>query len=447
MNCMSFYNVMTEKVVLPLTDYATNQSVYHKLQFLLKSKNWSREQIDDFQNHRLINLIQHVYKSVPYYKNMFDSAGISPLQIHTKEDLAKLPIINKSVIKQHNELFISSSVISKDIMKRSSSGSTGEPLFYATTKEAYSINIAANLRGWYEMGYKLGDKFVKLSQNGRASKIKRLQDSFTRNLYIKADPLDEENFKTILIKIEKFKPKVIRCYPDPLLFLARYKQHHPEFAHKPLFINTTGNTLHAETRKEIEQSFGCKVFDSYSSEGNSCVFECHTQNGYHSAEEYGITEVIDDYGKRISKGVGRLVSTDLWNFAHPFIRYDTQDYVEVDDSPCSCGRSHLRIKKILGRDSEVLKLPNEKKFIVHNFTIFFSLDSKELRRSVDQFQVIKQKDEKVLFRLKVNNKFNNEVKNFITNFWREKLQTSVELEIVDDIPLTQSGKRRFILNE
>lgn len=444
---MSFYNVMTEKVVLPFSDFATNQSVSNKLKFLLKSKFWSRDQIDDFQNERLIKMIEHAYVSVPFYKSLFDQTGIKPLDIQSKESLYKLPIINKSIIKGNKDLFISSSIHEKNIVKKSSSGSTGEPLFYTTTKDAYSMNIAANLRGWYEMGYRLGDKFVKLSQNGRASKIKRWQDSLTRNLYIKADPLDEENFRNILYKIENYKPKVIRCYPDPLLFLARYRQKHPEFTYSPLFINTTGNTLHPETKKEIEQAFGCKVFDSYSSEGNSCVFECQTQDCYHSAEEYGISEVIDDNGNAIKKGIGKLISTDLWNTAHPFIRYDTQDYVEVDNSTCNCGMSHLRIKRILGRDNEVLKMPNEKKYIVHNFTIFFSLDSKELRRSIDQFQVIKKKDETVLFRLKVNDNFNYDIGEFIKTTWKNKLQTNVDLEVVENIPLTVSGKRRFILNE
>ena len=352
MNYMSFCNVMTEKVVLPISDFATRQSVSEKLKFLLKSKFWSRDQIDDFQNRRLIRLIQHAYNTVPFYRNLFNQLDLNPSDIQSKDSLYKIPIINKSIIKGNKDLFIASNISGKEIIKKSSSGSTGEPLFYITTKDAYSMNIAANLRGWYEMGYRLGDKFVKLSQNGRISRIKRWQDSITRNLYIKADPLDEENFKNILFRIEVFKPKVIRCYPDPLLFLARYKQKDPEFTHSPLFINTTGNTLHPETRKEIEESFKCKVYDSYSSEGNSCVFECQTQECYHSAEEYGISEVIDDSGNKIIKGIGKLITTDLWNLAHPFIRYDTQDYVEVDNSTCNCGRSHLKIKRILGRNNE-----------------------------------------------------------------------------------------------
>ena len=104
----------------------------------------------------------------------------------------------------------------------------------------------------------------------------------TNNLYLATTPLTDENFANVLRQIESYKPRVIRCYPDPLLLLARYKRVHPEFAWSPVAITTTGNTLFPETRKEIEEAWGCKVFDSYSCEGNSCVFECPTHTCYHS---------------------------------------------------------------------------------------------------------------------------------------------------------------------
>jgi phenylacetate-CoA ligase len=269
----------------------------------------------------------------------------------------------------------------------------------------------------------------------------------SRNRYVATNPLIDSNFNFILTEIERYKPKVIRCYPDPLLFLARYKQNHPEFIYQPQAITSTGNTLFPETRIEIEKAFGCKIYDSYSCEGNSTVFECPTHSCYHSTEEYGISEVIDDKGNNIKTGVGRLVSTDLWNMAHPFIRYDTQDFIEIDETPCTCGRKLLRVNKILGRDNEVLVINSGRKFIVHNFTGFFQTDSPALNRSVDQFQVVKKQDGSVLFRLVVNKRYNDSVNDSILLFWENELKAKLKIEIVDQIPLTQSGKRRFIINE
>ena len=227
-----------------------------------------------------------------------------------------------------------------------------------------------------------------------------------------------------------------------MLFLARYKQNHHEFSFRPFALTTTGNTLHSETREEIEEAFGCKIFDSYNCEGNSTVFECPTHTCYHSAEEYGISEVLDENGFPIKSGVGRLITTDLWNFANPFIRYDTQDLVEISDKDCSCGRKHLRINRIIGRDNDIIVAPDGRKFIVHNFTGFFHSDLKEVNRSIEQFQIVK-KNNLVIFRLVVNKRFSETVAAYIKNYWEKELSTVVKIEIVENIPLSQEWKKKI----
>lgn len=441
-------NFIQENLILPLSDVLTGQCVNNFLRFLEKSQYWTREQIDRFQNEHLQMLIIHAYTYVPFYREQMDRLGLKPSDIQTKADLRKLPIVTKATIKQEGiERFTATNIPVRQIIKSASSGSTGEPLHYLRTKEDYSINIAANLRGWYGMGWKLGDRYIKLSQNPRKNPIKRLQDHVTNNLYLATNPLTDKNFAFILQQIETYKPKIIRCYPDPLLLLARYKHVHPEFGWSPMAITTTGNTLFPETRKEIEEAFGCKIFDSYSCEGNSCVFECPTHTCYHSTEEYGVSEVIDEQGNPVTKGVGRLISTSLWNMAHPFIRYDTQDFVEVDTTPCECGREHLKILRILGRDNDVLEMPSGRKFIVHNFTGFFQTDIPEIKKSIEQFQVVKKKDYSVLFKLVVNENYDEEAGNYIVNFWQQEFGVPVAIELLKEIPIMQNNKRHFVINE
>lgn len=444
---MSSYNFLSENVIFPLSDILTGNSVSSKLRFLFDSSTWSKNQIEKFQIERLRLLLGTAYKSVPYYTNLFNELRISHLDIKNLKDLELIPILSKSIIRENGTNdFVSTDLKKSKLIRSSSSGSTGEPLFYYITHDAYSMNIAANLRGWYDMGFRLGDRYIKLSQNPRKNPLKRLQDSISNNMYLATNPLVESNFEFILAAIEKYKPKIIRCYPDPLLFLARYRAKSSKFKYCPQAITTTGNTLFPEVRVEIETAFGCKIFDSYSCEGNSNVFECHTHSCYHSAEEYGITEVLDENGVKISKGIGRLISTDLWNLAHPFIRYDTQDYVEIDDSPCACGRSHLKIVRILGRDNDILEAPGGRKFIVHNFTGFFQTDHQSIARSVDQFQVVKYKD-RVLFNLVVNDSYSKTVEEYIINFWQNEFGCPVEVRLFENIPLLKSGKRKFIINE
>lgn len=445
---MKSNHFVQEKLFLPLGDMLTGLSVGKHLCFLKKSQYWSREQIDKYQNERLKLLIAHAYGNVPFYREQMDKLGLKPSDILTKTDLRLLPIVTKAIIKREGiERFTATNIPQRRIIKSASSGSTGEPFHYLRTKGDYSISIAANLRGWYAMGWRLGDKYIKLSQNPRKNPIKRLQDYVTNNCYLAINPLTDENFAYILQQIETYKPQVIRCYPDPLLLLARYKCSHPKFSWSPMAITTTGNTLFPETRKEIEEAFGCKVFDAYSCEGNSCVFECPTHTCYHSTEEYGISEVIDEQGKSICKGVGRLISTDLWNMAHPFIRYDTQDFVEIDDTPCGCGKSHLKILRILGRDNDVLVMPSGRRFIVHNFTGFFQTDIPEIKKSIEQFQVVKKRNNSVVFRLVVNENYDEGAKTYIINYWQQELGVPVAIELLTKIPIMQNNKRHFIINE
>lgn len=444
---MSYRNWIARNLLLPVSDIISGNSVSKKLSFLNDSQWWSREQIDEYQNIRLRMLIKHSVNTVPYYSNLFNKMNLSVRDIQTKSDLSKIPILTKSEIKEQGlNRFLSSNFPKRNIINASSSGSTGEPLFYRNTKEAYSLNIAANLRGWSWMGYEIGDKYVKLSQNQRKGWVKKVQDNLSNSRHLKLSPLIDINFKHILNEIESFKPKFIRCYPDPLVFLARFRKANKSYKFSPTAITTTGNTLHPSARREIEEAFGCKVYDSYSCEGNSNVFECEKNHGYHSAEEYGISEVLDKDGNRIYSGKGRLISTDLYNFAHPFIRYDTQDLVEINPVVCTCGRNLLKYSRIIGRDTDVIE-SNKAKFIVHDFTIFFSLQKSPLNKSVDFFQVIKQKNNEIKFNLVVNSRYDKDIEVYIINYWENLFNCKVRINVVDEIPLTQSGKRKFIINE
>lgn len=439
-----------ENIILPIGDMLTGQKVQKYLRFMLKSQYWTREQIDAFQNERLRALIEQAYNHVPYYHDVMVERGLTPADIQTKEDLVKLPIISKEVMRREGiERFTADNIPAKDRKLMSSSGSTGQPFEYYISKECYSVNMACNLRGWYNFGWRLGDRYVKISQNPRKGKLKRLQDYITGCLYVATADLSDAHMHEIMQEIDRYKPMVIRSYPDPLYIMAQYRlAHQGEFTWNPKVLTTTGNVLRPNERETIELAFGCKVFDAYASEGNSNVFECPTHECYHSSEEYGITEIVDDEGKRISKGAGRVVTTDLWNYAHPFIRYDVQDRIELADKPCSCGRAHLAIKQIWGRDNELLIAPSGRKYTVHHFTVFFeSTVSPELKDSIDQFQFIQHKDGTTTMLLVVNEKYDKEVEAYLLDYWTREFGAAVEIKVVDRIPLMWNNKCKFIIIE
>jgi phenylacetate-CoA ligase len=433
-----------KKIILPLSDLVLKRSISKHLKFLEKSQWWSLEELEKFQNERLKVLINHCYENVPYYTKLFDSLNLKPSDFTSKEDLKKLPILTKDEIKRNFPEFIVNKNLKKGTYyKGASSGSTGEPLNYYLSKEAYSFNIACGLRAWSWMGYKLGDKYIKVSQNQRSRKEKKIQDKLMNNDYLYLKNIDKSSISEAIELIKEANPKIIRCYPDPLEFIA------DELIARKVFIPlkaiaTTGNVLHKEARKKIEFAFKTKVFDGYSCEGSAPYFQCESQENYHAGMEYAISEFVEVDENENGFKQGRHIVTNLWNFDTPFIRYDSQDLLEFSDEKCSCGRNLLPVKRILGRDNDVLETPDGRKLIVHIFTIFFAKVPE-----VNQFQIIQLNSTTCHVKLVVNANFNFETELFIKTNLEEISGQEMKLKIIvcNFIEPSPSGKRRFIIKD
>ena len=241
----------------------------------------------------------------------------------------------------------------------------------------------------------------------------------------------------------KYRPKYLRSYPDPLYFLCQMAKKENIKLPEVEGINTTGNILFDDVRNLIENRFQSKVFDSYSCEGNPNLFECPTHECYHSSMEYGIIEILDENGLEVDGGgQGRLISTDLQNLASPFIRYDTQDILVKYEKECTCGRKLIPIKKIIGRDNDILVTPENQYLIGQTFTTYF-----KYLPEIIQFQVIQRKIDEFEFKLVVTENYNKRVELQISEYWKNKIGKNIKIIIstVEEIPLLTSGKRRFLI--
>lgn len=440
---MSLINSITEKLILPASDIVLGQNIKKHLNFLEDSQWWSLSQLEDYQNAKLRNLIKHAYENVPYYREIMKSLKLVPCDIQTKDDLKKLPVLTKDVFKKNFPHKLTAQNISPNTYRfDSSSGSTGKPIQLYLSKDAYGFNKACNLRGWYWMGYRLGDKIVKISQNKRSSKVKSFQDRFNHTLLF-PQSYTRENFLEFIEVLDKFSPKFLRSYPDPLLFLSRMAEEEGIKLPSMEAINTTGNMLFDNVRELAEQQFGSRIYDSYSCEGNPNLFECSSKECYHSSMEYGIIELLNENGEDVGPGEeGRLFSTDLHNYATPFIRYDTQDVLIRHDKECSCGRKLIPIKRIIGRDNDILITKDRQYLIGQTFTTYF-----KRIYEIKQFQIVQQEIDLFEFRLVVTEEFNKEIENRIVVDWKGKIgaDTKITVSVVSEIPLLSSGKRRFLI--
>lgn len=420
-----------EHIILPLSDLLKGESVHKYLQILKEAESWTPIQMADFQQRRLRELLEYAAKEVPFYRDWFHDQQLNPQDAILKQ----MPIVNKAIMRQEGiERFSATHFPSRGRSLSRSSGSTGEPFSFYVSREASSVNTAAKLRTWYQAGYSLGDCYIKIANGERHGEMKKWQDRINRCIYVPFYSMDDTSLDNILNTIEKEHPLYIRSYPAPIYLLARYRNSHPRYSHSPRRIFTTGSTLSDDYRKEIEKAFGCDIIDSYSCEGTPNTYETPCHDGYRVCDYYGIIEVLDNEGRPISNGIGRVVSTDLWNMAFPFIRYDTQDLVEVNNG---------KITRIMGRESDAYLANGGEIYTVHNFSHYFIYDIP----GVDCYQIVRHHDDSITFNIVTNQEFEPTKIQDIVNYWQPKLGVTVSVNLVDDIPLMHNNKRRTIILE
>ncbi len=438
------YSILFRNAIFPVLEKWMGTTIKADLAFLEKSQWWKPEQLEEFQNKKLRALINHAYKNVPYYHRLFRKLGLKPEDIKTKEDLKKLPILTKDDIRRNLSELLAKNIPKSRYIVAHSSGSTGEPLKYYVDKRAYSIGWAQTFRCWSWAGYSLGDPYVKISLNPRTKISKKIQDLLFRCTYIYIRSVDKNSIDYYYRLMQN--ATIIRGYASAMYTIANLIK---EYVDNPEFprlraVMTTGDTLFPHYRRLIESVFQCEVFDGYGGESTPIAFECNSHSGYHICDESVIVEVLRE-GEEVSDGeLGEIVFTSLYNYAMPFIRYNIQDVGRPSVDSCSCGRGLSMLKSVEGRNTDIVVTPTGKFLIVHFFTWLF-----EYIEGVDQFQVIQKKIDELNIKIVRNNKFTEKDLQYIISQIRKEVGDcmNIDVEFVDSIPPTRSGKRRFVISK
>lgn len=419
-------------------------SICDYLKVLNKTQWWRPEQIKELQNKKLRLLIHHAYNYVPYYHNLFKKLNLRPDDIRTKDDLSKLPFLTKDIIRKNLRQLLAVNISKLKIIEAHSSGTTGEPLKYYIDKNSYSAGWAQTFRSWSWAGYNLGDAYVKLDIDLKDTLMKKFQYLIMNCLYISALDLNKNRVREKLLKIKNFNPKIIRGYASLVYLLSKYVE---EFGIKgivPRAISTTGEKLFPHYRESIEANFNCRVFDSYGGEATPLGYQCEYIDKYHICEETSILEIVRDNVPASSGELGEIVFTNIENYAMPFIRYKVGDVGIYSEDYCECGRGLACIETIEGRTGDIIVMPSGKFLVPNFFTSLF----KDLEGIV-KFQVIQEDLYNLTIKLVKDTKFNAEA----LNYTLEKIkylggdELDINVEFVDSIPPTKSGKYRFIVSK
>ena len=414
--------------------------------FLKKSQWWSAEQLQEYQDNKLSDLITHAYMNVPYYHSLFTKQGVQPSDITSTADLHKLPLLTREVIRENQTDMKAQNYHEKSFEPRTTGGSTGTPLHFYVEKGTWLANHMAFNRIYMDRaGYRLKDRIVSIAGSTKIFQHHPLH----RTIVLSSFHMTDQNLQLYVSKIKRFKPKYITAYPSALTILSKYiSEHTTENIKSIQAVFCHGETIFDWQRKLIEQTFDCRIFDQYGHREQSVLAcTCEKNNEYHIFPEYGVVELIDEHGKPVTKEntSGEIVATGLHTHIFPFIRYKTGDIGIYTNQSCECGRKYPLIKKILGRTQEFLVSKNDN---LVSLTGFYSVIP-ESSKNVKECQLYQDTPGEVVLHIVTDSEFADaDIAAIKEGFHRRfKNDFSIQIQLVDSIPRLELGKFRFLVQK
>ena len=320
-----------------------------------------REALESIQLSRLKTTLERVYAAVPFYKENFKKAGITPSDIKSLKDLQKVPFTVKQDLRDNYPYGMFAVPMENVVRIHASSGTTGLPTVVGYTQR--DINTWAELMARSLSAGGATSKDIVHNAYGYGLFTGGLGAHYgAERLGASVIPVSGGNTKRQIVIMRDFKPTVLTGTPSYILHLAEVAE---EMGISFKDLNFKCGVFGAEPwsedmRKDLESKLHLKAIDIYGlSEimGPGVSIECHeAQKGLHIFEDHFIAEIIDpESGEVLPYGeTGELVFTSITKEAFPIIRYRTRDITSLNPEPCICGRTHIRMNKVSGRTDDML---------------------------------------------------------------------------------------------
>ncbi len=320
----------------------------------------TRDEMRALQSFRLSQTVRRVYENVPYYRERMEKAGVTPDDIHSVDDLKKLPFTMKQDLRDTYPYGLFAVPMDQVVRLHASSGTTGKQIVVGYTQNdldvwaeccARALTAAgADNKDFMHVSYGYGLFTGGLGLHGGAEKVG-----------MTVIPVSTGNTNRQINIIKDFGSTFICCTPSYALYLAETME---EMGITKDDIKLKAGLFGAEPwteemRQEIESKLGLKAFDIYGLTeiiGPGVAFECSEQTGMHINEDNFIAETIDpDTGEVLPEGEqGEIVFTCITKEAFPLLRYRTRDIGILKREKCSCGRTLIKMMKPAGRSDDML---------------------------------------------------------------------------------------------
>jgi len=319
-----------------------------------------REQLRKLQLERLQLKLKEVYEKVPFYQLAFKEKGITPDDVRSLDDLTRLPFTSKLNFRDNYPFGLTAVPLEQVVRIHSSSGTTGKPIIAPYTQNDVDM--------WSEV-------MARTLATAGAHKDDVIQNAYGYGLFTGGlgfhyggerlgavvIPTSTGNTKRQLLMIQDLGTTVITCTPSYAIILHETaKELGIDFRETSLRLGVCGAEPWSEQmRNDIESRLGISAINIYGLTeviGPGVSVECEHKCGMHIWEDHFLSEVIDPQtGEHVPPGhLGELVITTLTREAQPVIRFRTRDLVSLNTEPCKCGRTMVRMSRVMGRSDDML---------------------------------------------------------------------------------------------
>jgi phenylacetate-CoA ligase len=441
------YPPLVRNVVYPLYRGLRGDRLISILEELEKNQWLPQGEIEEIQWRRLTQYLQQVTTHVPYYRELFEREGLRVENIHNPTDFQRIPLLTKDDIRAAKDR-----IVTKDPMRRgvpsNTGGSTGEPLYFYTDVSAGPLRRANALRGLRWAGIDIGDRQAviwgfHLDRPFRERFAAAVKDYFNNMRYFSSFDMSEEAMERYARSMTSFGPDLILGYPSAVSRFAEFCKARRMTKIKPRAAMSSGEKLYPHQAELMREVFGAPVFDRYgSNEFANLAHECDRHDGLHVFSDVAFVEVIHESGRpAVSGEIGEIVVTDLSNLYMPFLRYRTGDLAVPTLRTCACGRGLPLLDRIEGRTFDAVVTPDGK-----SAGGFFWTYLSRAVPGIEQFQIEQRDRSGVLFRIVPGPEWKEAHKQELERKIKENMGPTfgVTFDVVREIPLSPSGKFRFI---
>lgn len=412
----------------------------------LERENWSREQLESWQNERLAYILERAVTKVPYYREYWQKRDAN---LDDWKKLDNWTVLKKDALRNNHNAFLSEDKNPKQMFLEHTSGTTGTPVTFwcdrATLQNWYAL-VEARWRLWYGVSRKDrwaiigGQQVIPFNQEKPPFWV---WNSGLNQLYMSALHIKPDFLKHYLDAIRRYSIVYLYGYSSSLYWLAVTALENKVKLDMKVVI-TNAEPLYDFQRETIAQAFNCPVRETYGLSEMVCAMsECEYEK-LHLWTEAGYAELLDENDNPVKNGEpGRLICTGLLNEAMPLIRYEVMDMAQFPKSEvgCQCGRNLPVVEKVLGRLDDSIVTKDGRKLALLDIIFGEHLHIREA-------QIIQETLDLLRIKVVPANGWSELDKREIESAVRQRVgDVEVRIEAVTEIERTFAGKLRVMVSK